>query len=245
MKTLRLFGMAMMAILMGASLSSCSKDENPKVDEKKLARISYTDGDYTQFTYDDKGRVIVTEDISMSEGCTWKETMVWEDDAVKITTIEKGYEAYPNNYTLSLVNGLVKERFSSDSGLYTFDYNKSNRLIEWGKEGSKISIIWDGDRMVSVKRESSNITITYGRSCEKGYFPFFGDTVGTWFYIYNAHPELAGLRSTQIPEIITYTYDSGKSSVEIYSYEFDQDGYISKIIVSGETNTRTYTLTWE
>ena len=55
------------------------------------------------------------------------------------------------------------------------------------------------------------------------------------------HPELFGLRTKQLPATVC----GGRDSVaETFAYEFDKDGYISKIIVSGR-NKWSYTLTWK
>ena len=57
MKTLRMFGMALVAIIMGVSLSSCNKDENPENDgdfsnEKKLVKeVWEEDGATTTYSY--------------------------------------------------------------------------------------------------------------------------------------------------------------------------------------------------
>ena len=78
--------------------------------------------------------------------------------------------------------------------------------------------------------------------------------VGSSDWLYCAHPELLGLRTKQLPKSATRnrTYnDTGyKSSITaLFSYEFDKDGYISKITIietyEGETSTDTYLLTWE
>ena len=56
------------------------------------------------------------------------------------------------------------------------------------------------------------------------------------------------MRTNQLPSSITWTYNDyyngTESETTTLTYEFDKDGYISKIKAPGE-ETFTYTLTWE
>ena len=79
-------------------------------------------------------------------------------------------------------------------------------------------------------------------------FPLLGDLidVGHDFYLFLAHPELLGLRTTQLPASVTYTYDNESPETTSFSYELDKQGYISKITIKEEDfEPYTYTLTWE
>ena len=60
MKTLRIFEMALVAIIMGVSLTSCSKDENPTGDKKltKLVAVTPSGNEVGWiFTYDGNGKL--------------------------------------------------------------------------------------------------------------------------------------------------------------------------------------------
>ena len=118
MKTSKMVGLALVAIALGVSLTSCSKDDPTKeesgtaVNEKKLTKIDFSDGHisygYISFTYDDKGRLTKAEQINDSD-YSFTETMIWGDDAVKINTSKKYNGKEENNsYTLPLANGLVQ-----------------------------------------------------------------------------------------------------------------------------------------
>ena len=59
--------------------------------------------------------------------------------------------------------------------------------------------------------------------------------------LFIAHPEIAGMRTNQLPD--TYTSDDDEISL---SYEYDKEGYISKIkLENADGDTDTYTLTWK
>ena len=65
-----------------------------------------------------------------------------------------------------------------------------------------------------------------------------------------AHPELAGMRTTQLPNTMTWAYTdsySGNTSEEksTLTYEFDKQGYITKLVGNSEGYIYTYELIWE
>ena len=254
MKTFRFIGMALFAVLMCVSFTSCSsdddlteeKEENEIVDsDKKISKIVTKTEDDTEtvtFKYDNQGRV--TEVIETYEEEYGKSTytfkFTWGDDIVKVN---ENYDngSYTDSYILTLKNGLVR---SSDNN-ETFTYNSSNRFAKGQDEWSTTTAIWDGDKLVSVTEgDMDEATLTYGgNSCKKGYFPFIGSIIDfNCDYLFIAHPEIAGMRTTQLPTSITwnYGYEDEKSTL---SYEFDKDGYISKI-TSKEDNS-TITITWK
>ena len=133
---------------------------------------------------------------------------------------------------------------------YTPIYNQSNKLIEWGTERAKTTIIWDGDKLVSATENYYDhvydYTLTYEKSCNKGYFPLLGDLidVGYGHFLFLAHPELLGLRTTQLPKTMAYTYDNKDSNVDSFSYELDKEGYISKMTTT-YSDVGSWILTWE
>ena len=64
--------------------------------------------------------------------------------------------------------------------------------------------------------------------------------------LFIAHPEIAGSLTTQLPASITETSKNHGSEKAIITYEFDKDGYISKILIkAADGSTETYTLTWQ
>lgn len=216
--------------------------------EKKLIKLASSDDFFISFTYDDQERLI---EAKRSDG--YKQAMTWGDDAVKLSAIERydGIE-YIDSYTLSLSNGLVQSCCFDNYQPYIAVYNQSDRLIKWGDSDSEIRISWEGDKLVSATEYDEygyiyDYTITYEKSCRKGYFPLsIIMDLEFNFYLYFAHPELLGLRTSQLPASVTYTYDDNSSSTHIYSYEFDNDGYISKVTESsGDSIYGILTLTWE
>ena len=64
-----------------------------------------------------------------------------------------------------------------------------------------------------------------------------------------AHPELAGIRTSQCPTSETYSEGDGYDEYLSYEYEFDANGYISKALQTykyrDQEDKSTITFTWE
>ena len=256
MKTFRLISAALLAVLMCANFASCSKDDDADtggddvvVGEKKLVKMVSNEETYT-FSYDDEGRLSsAIETVNYDDGTTRKYSykFIWGDDAV-VVKYEKESGDYTNTYTYTLKDGLVQDCIS---GSYndTYSYNSSNRLIkaEFDREDWTINAVWDKDKLVSVRyalegspRYSS--ILTYGETCKKGYFPLISDIIGCEDVLFMAHPEIAGMRTNQLPNTYSYADDEEFS----LTYEYDKEGYISKIKMKNEDGeSETYTLTWK
>lgn len=279
MKKFRLFGMALVAVLMGISLASCEKENVPEggenqggngngneqqkeevVVEKRLVKIDGLSSDgadaeiYT-FEYDDKGRVIkAIEEVSYgNDSYTNKDeySFIWGDNAIKVT--ENG-----DSYTLTLKDGLVVNDDNGDK----YTYSESGRFIKGSNDevGGSTTVIWDGDKLMSVTSVDSyneeyywDATFTYqSQQCKYGYFPFaalmidFGPDP-----LFLANPEVAGMRTTQLPTKRSTKYSDAyqmeEEDILSFKYELDEKGdYVSKVIVESSSGTKfTYTLTWK
>ena len=208
--------MAMFAIVMGLSLVSCSKEENSS-NEKKLVKIVNSAETFT-FTYDAEGRVT---SATLDSEYGLEAQFVWSDDVIMVNNDWQ-------NYTLSLKKGVVRSSSHGD----TFTYNTSNRMTKW----NDTSILWDKNKVVAI----GEVSFSYGTSCSKGYFPlipYFIDDVDHSMLLFTANPEIAGLKTKQLPTKI-YGIPT--------TYEFDKDGYISKISSNRADGAQlVYTLTWE
>ena len=264
MKTFRFIGMALFAFLMCVNLTSCSGGDDDPTEEpeeggvvvsgKKLTKIvgtsenrSYSET-YT-FSYDSKGRLIEAKEIEEENGYKDTETyqFTWGDDAIKVICTYSEYTG-TDTYTITLKNGLVQS-CADEYRTEIFTYNNANRFVKGEDEYETTTAIWDGDKLVSISDSESDATLAYGTSCKKGYFPFVATMIEDGCEILHmAHPEIAGMRTNQLPTKITWNDNYG-SETSTFAYEFDKEGYISKIVgeetFDGSTETYTYTLTWQ
>ena len=221
MKTFRMIGMALMAVLMGVGFASCSEEENLESNddfsnEKKLVKMVAKDEDGEDlevftFKYDDKGRLIESTGSFDYGEHSWTNQYAWGDN----TIVCDGEEA-------PLKDGLIQTPM--------FAYNSSNRVILY----DDATIVWEGDKIVSMSSYiGSNMTFTYGEPCKKGYSPLLPYIMDMYQELFYAHPELIGARTRQLPIKI------GNISI---TYEFDNEGYISKIYINQGSPM---ILTWE
>ena len=250
MKTFRFVGTALIAVLLCVNFSACKGNDDDTDGTKKISKIvrQATDGKpkiatYT-FNYDDKGRLVRATD-SWDSGwsySSYKYLLEWSDNAIVVTWIDSLNYKYTGSYTLELVDGLVFRNGENS----TYTYNDSNRLIQCIFPKNKCTINWDNDKVVFVDDlDSGQSTLSYNGFCEKGYFPIMTNYINTDIdeVILMAHPEIVGIRTTQLPS------NASRGGV-IFSYEFDEDGYVTKIIreyTSGHSNgvIETYDITWE
>ena len=253
MKTFRLAAMVLLALFASVALVSCEIDKKGGNDDpapnggsdnkgKLLTKIIGTEpsgleGESYTFVYDEKGRVIECVEAYTYEGGTdvTNYNFIWGDDAVMVTSDDSRM-----NYTLNLENGLVQS--CSDGS--TFSYNKSGRFAQGKDEWCTISTIWDGDKLASISEDGNlDRTFTYQSTCKKGYFPFIPMMIDfNCYMLFMAHPEIAGMRTSQLPKTIVSKSQYEDETMTL-DYEFDKDGYISKLKLL-EFNV-TYTLTWK
>lgn len=263
MKTFRLIGAALLAVLMCANFASCSKDDDAAttdgggndeggnqevtVSEKKLVKMVSNEETYT-FSYDGEGR-LSSATYNDSDGDIENSKFIWGDDAVVVKYEYEDGDGDNHTETYTLKNGLVQS-WSADyhNGHHTegtYYYNSSNRLIKAAFThhlGYTVNAVWDKDKLVSVDtNDTYEAILTYGETCKKGYFPLISDVIGLGDVLFMAHPEIAGMRTNQLPN--TYSPDDEEFSM---AYEYDKEGYISKIkLKDNDGNTDTYTLTWK
>ena len=212
MRTFRLLGMALLAIVMCANFTACSSDDDEVIkdddgvitNQKKLVEIKSTSDD--------------------------GETTLWE-----------------YSYDSSSQLAKVKETNSQNNGTDTYIYTWENKRM------TKLTNTYINDS----KEETAVYEYTYsGKTC-KGWFPNIEDEAWKPIdddCIFYAHPELVGMRTTQLPDQI-YNKDDAYEMTIKYTYKMDKDGYVENCTVINiekslsdnktETDTTIYTLKWE
>ena len=266
MKDFRIVLAVLVAAFTGGGFTSCDKvgGDEASAKEKKLVKFVYG-GSESTFKYDAQGRLIQMLGKSPASGLNEEYTYVWGENTVDITLKMKiegdgtGEELVETG-TLNLKDGLAT-RISGDGmllGRTAFTYDASDRLTGFVGFVSAISLTWDGDKMMSMRDAAltgslSVLTYTYEPDImTKGHNPLIALELTT-NYLFMAHPELAGISSQYLPsgrvrkDVMT---DSQYTWISDYTYEFDKDGYVTKIIDTCEINGEdagdtVYALTWE
>ena len=274
MKTFRLIGMALLAVVMCVNFASCSGDDDEEpiknddgviTNQKQLMQIKMVDSETItwDFTYDSKGRLISINHAEKYNGRTERDitNYIWGNN-----TIIAEDDNSTRTYTLD--NNLVKSINDTDdySGWSnaTFTYNSSNQLIAVQNtytDGTSVdAYTWNNGRITkltytengSYYSEEDVYEYTYsGKTC-KGYFPLYSPSDND--DIFYVHPELIGLRCSQLPDQV-YSKDDYYEETSKYSYTFDKDGYVESCTVvnteknlsdnTTDTDTTIFTFTWE
>lgn len=246
MKTLRLLGMALIAILVSVNFTACSSDDEEPTknddgiitNQKKLVELTETNGHDTNiwsFSYDSKGRLIsiVEKDYDSSNSditnITWGENTVTESSDGE-------------SITYSLTDGLIRTGSETDGYKYSFAYNSSKQLTtyQYGDKynSNSITLTWENGKITKTAYEDDEPSqITYSNQTCKGYFPLMVLMVEDDFKVMLAHPELIGMRVTQLPSQINSKDDYEENKDEL-TYTFNKDGYVENSTV---VSTRIYT----
>ena len=247
-----MFGMAAIAVLLGCGFASCNKEDDQAkeddvvVNEKKITKIvRQSDADYLtkRFQYDGNGRLVKC--LSESDNYSNTSTLIWKDNTIDLDNSSN----WPFEYILTLEDNFVQNEEGIGDGYIYYTYNSSKRLTDIlyvaDYESELETFQWDGDKIMSISGEDYKISFAYKQTCKRGYFPLFDYFFG-WndHPLYDAHPELIGIRTKQLPESITYNYSENDNGTITCSYEFDTEGYITKIIMKDGNEIETYTLTW-
>lgn len=262
MKAFRIISVALAAVLMAACFAACSKMENNE-SQKRLAKITINDSSFYHlcytFKYDDKGLLknatleTVLNNESSSTTLIESYDYVWNSQSIDIMAtssingiIEEQYE-----YTYNLSEGLIRSKNYSNSTGHniSFGYDSSNRLIRF----NDLMISWDDDKLTSIETDDDeywyHTLFTYGTTpAANGYSPLVTFSV-TGEALILTHPELAGLKTNKIP-LTEITLPNELNLQKNFEYEFDKDGYISKVIEittqpESEPWSIEYTIEWE
>lgn len=260
MKTLRKIGMALFAVLVSVNFTACSEEDDSTdgggvvAGGKKLTKLVMTNSAYAEtetytFSYDSKGQLINAISIFEREGerYTSDYQLIWGDDAIKIS---ERYGEDVDYYTATLDKGLI-ERMDVNSGDYNnyciMTYNQAKRLVKGEeKDDYEVNAIWDGDKLMSISEDGYETTFVYQETQNKGYFPFYSMLMDIieCDVLYMAHPELCGMRTTQLPASWTIINRNETETMNA-TYEFNKDGYISKMNIKTGDGVNTVVLDWE
>ena len=270
MRTFRLIGMALIAVMTCANFTACSSDDDEVIKdddgvvtrEKKLVEMkeSYDSKDDVHvdvmtFSYDGKGKL-----ITVVQKCS-------DDNSSNITNITWGENTFKESsngesITYSVNDGLVRTGSESDGRNYSFAYNSSKQLTtyQYGDKNDDTTtrtLTWDNGKVTKMTyKKDEPSTITYGNQTCKGYFPLMVLMVEDDFKAMLAHPELIGMRATQLPSQTyskyvqkgehyddyfkeTYKYENIKEETTKFTYKLTTDGYVESVTME-ETDIETY-----
>lgn len=263
MRTFRLIGMALLAVVMCVNFSSCSEDNeddnengNPIVNGKRLSTVTIEGNYYNStyynesfsFSYDKEGRLIR---VGGSESFTYS----WSENFITITSDDgEGHEA---KVALNK-NGTVKS-YDDNWSSFVFQYDSQNYLIKTNEtkhdqyQTNIHYFQWDKGNLTKVSGGSefevtqtfdskmkSNVVMALIRGCDNPYDDSIG---GGWNMqlLLATHPNICGnFSKNALHSLCTEGLDT--------YFEYDKEEYPTKIIEKDSENDEIqaiYTITWE
>lgn len=253
MKTLRFLVGAVAAVLLLAVISACDKvkiDYGVVVLQKKLVQIvvsGYDDNVYN-FHYDKDGKLFfVTGD---------------ENNVIAVYDWSKNRigEARANNdggYRVNSLNDNMVTRIDREGGHFEFTYEagrlkKENTQLEYEERFRKRKVSasyeyeWKGDKLLNRKASfGGKNTYKYdGEDCNGFMPPIFS---GERDFLKWVHPELFGIRTSEMPDTFITTNNNGVAYS--YLYKYYDDGYVMEatalFYIDDSYYAQTYTFIWE
>ena len=254
MRTFRLIGMALLAVVMCVNFASCSDDEEENnaggtvVSGKLLRVIAKNNSNDYLFSYNEKKQL-----ISATLGGD-KINVKWSDSYIIVETISTSFEEEPANFIIK--NGIITSTVW-DRGIETLTYDNNKHLIKIS-EDKTCMWSWENDNISKFSYNDANETITttctYYADKENNHSVIDINALRLYYIcgieyadlLLMAHPNLLGTTNKNLLKSVT----SSDGWTENYSYEIDKEGYPTKIIVT-ETDkydnsySSTYTLIWQ
>ena len=266
MKNFQLIIVTLVAIL---GFNSCSNQFESNNEKKLVKYVCVNDNNFKlleqSIEYNEKGQAISIQDdhyFADDEYSLGLHQFNWNENSIDATQelsvkLFGEYLDQTINCTITLENNrFTKFEYDVKNAISNYTYDKEGRMQTYVDAISDATCVWDADKLISIDNDAFNTEhkYTYGNiSCLKGYCPIIINATQTEPLPF-IHPEFAGLKTKQCPisEECTYFDEEDKPLIEYYTYEyeFDNEGYITKIvetITRPDTGTRiqTHTLTWK
>lgn len=236
--------------------------EMPPANEKKLIRIKQYYGEYYQeksatildFKYDQRDRLIEVQRTQQNN----TDTLKYNWDSYK--SIRHKWDKHSYEYFIE--DGKISNYFHyyNDTTYISFVYDQDGYIKEYEvkngeKQQEKHSYTWE-NRQLSLYDE---VTLCYNSQICKGFFPLLyifiglnndGDYCYDRNYLFMAHPNLIGVKTTYLPTKILREYlQEQRTQCFNFEYKLDQNDYIISCTVLHNTDFSseryTYKFVWE
>lgn len=268
MKTFRLLGMALLAIVMCVNFASCSSDDDEEennggstVVSGKLLLKMVGERTIRQFNYNEK-KQLTSVSVTPRENNFNTETRLdieWLNSKVLVKTSDRSFEeeAY-----FTIQKGVVtRADVSEGGGVWTnnLTYDKDNHLIK-ASDAENCTWSWQNGNVVKFTRYGNDgveksSTFTYYTDKENKHpvmdakWMDFGYATATESadLLFLVYPKLLGTPNKNLLKSVTTVYPNGGESTQTtnFTYEFDSEGYPTKIIIQYEYGSESYTLIWD
>lgn len=248
MKTLRLIGMAIFAVVMCVNFTACSDDdvpsnENPTTKGKRL--VETTCGDEQEvFRYNSDGWL--SEYILFDFTSEWKLSYSYSEQNGKtlVHIVSSGSEG---DWEKDIVADMSNSRLKDIDGEECV-YDSEGHLIQCGQ----YKFTWENGNMIKAENRHGAVFAYAYYPNEESKKTIGNDPVlnrlDEEYGILLAHSELLGKSCKNMLKAI-YRYNNNEvdynNPAYVYTYEFDKDGYVSSCTEESYGNTETTYYKWE
>lgn len=242
--------MALFAVLMSVSFTSCDKEEDggsstgkPSIEKKLVRVISYDVEDsreelneILEFIYDAKGNVveIIEKD---DDGDSYSSKYVWDSNkSVTLQWDEDSEEFVKYILTDGRITTYHSHQYSAGSmgDYYVYlTYDKNGYIKEVSDDEVErepyLIYTWVDGKLSFYEDYNGITTLRYSDKICKGFFPvvceeYVGDFED---YLFIAQPELLGIKTTYLPSKII----DGECTIS-FEYELGSKGYVESCTVN-------------
>lgn len=268
MKTLRLIGMALLAMVLSVSFTACSDDEQngnggTAGNEMKVSTFTWDDGSWDELAYDKQGRISNLEEYDETGELVSNVVIDYNENNIRMAvTYPSSGRVETSICTLNsekLIEKTVltynEDIYDSETVRYTYDANGQLISIYNTDSGEEHHLTWENGNLVkdeySSHEEKAEMVYHYTSiPSSKGYFVFFDDMMIDIFSNYDlnilANEGCFGKVPQNLLSVGTFRSFTWESTDKWeLTYELGENGYVSKI--SGIEDDEEYcaTLTWK
>lgn len=253
MKTVRFFGMSLMAVVMGMNLTACSDDDEPNNNPgqnqgKLLESVVYPyNGSETlaKYEYDEKGRITAYKEGTETTSYTYLSDRIIEKNA-------NGDEMtfYLNSKRLITKSTISYSSPFDDGTVGTYEYDNKGQIIKVTYDTWELKYTWANGNLISLDGGAGFFVINYTSiPSSKGQrvvswilgeeLDMMDDDDASTYAVLAPYGYFGKLPKNLIKSAATSGY------APEYTYAFGDDGYVSAMKINVSNKTFNYTFNWK
>lgn len=247
MKTLRLIGLLIMAVMVSINLTACGDDddeENTPITQKYIETLKYTDDD-TEYelkaSYDDKNRLIKIANDDVDFTINYETSTIVYYRKYDYDYREFSFKMNDKNYVTN-ITATTGSQYTNEEAQFSYDGNGHliNSVYKYkfnNKDYREMSVHqWKDGNLINIKTglgdETEQVDFKYGNSINKGNIqPYYGIYDNSLFRIIATEKIGSILVSSGLFGKLSRNLVSSMSMYDderTYTYELDTNGFVNK-----------------
>lgn len=232
--------------MMALCAVSCDKDRTGSSANKLVKEISYSNGYRMSFEYDNENRLskVVESNgneiytmIYTYEGDTITEELRWENDVETLDEMTFKYYLNSEDFLTKIEVKTIPFRTLDGTGIYYYLYEYENGLLKTCRTENFSSSLGE-----EYEWENGDIVVRKGLYTDYYEYEYttiennLNNKIFAFDYLGSEYLDFKGISSQHLPKISTYNNSYGSYTTD-YSYEFDADGCVTKIIMTDRNDS--------